>query len=159
MVMTFPRLFDPVEEGLPPAVLLHGGEASCFYHADKEASAVCDHCGRFICSLCDMQMDDRHLCPSCLASGAKKETIKDVQRSRTRYDNVALGAAIGSVLTVGTIVMPLFLAPATLFIVIKYWNKPVSLVHSGRVRFVLAFLLASAQIGLGAWAIIAIIGG
>ena len=39
------------------------GEASCYFHAHKRAAVPCDGCGRFLCSLCDLNFfSDEGVC-------------------------------------------------------------------------------------------------
>src|SRR4051812_32058662 len=46
------------------------GDATCFFHPTKRAERPCDRCGRFLCTLCDLPVGTRHLCPSCLKAGS-----------------------------------------------------------------------------------------
>ena len=47
-------------------------DASCFYHPAKKAAVVCEGCGVFLCALCDVVFQDRHLCPKCIEKGKGK---------------------------------------------------------------------------------------
>jgi len=49
------------------------GEAVCFFHPSNRAALPCDVCGRFLCTICDLPMGSRHLCPVCLSNGLGKE--------------------------------------------------------------------------------------
>jgi hypothetical protein len=40
----------------------------------------------------------------------------------------------------------LLTAPAAIYVVIRHWNSPGSLITRGKARFVIAFLLALAQV-------------
>ena len=71
--------------------MLVDGEASCFYHPAKKAVLPCESCGRFLCAVCDVEMNGQHLCPACLASGKKKGRLKQLENRRTLYDSLALG--------------------------------------------------------------------
>lgn len=116
--------------------------STCFFHEARAAQTACDGCGRYICALCDIPLGREHLCPECLAIRNRKDGKHTLPNERVVWDRVALGLAVG-----GLLLWPVTLvtAPAALFVVIRYWNKPGSLVRRGRVRFVVAGLLAAVQ--------------
>jgi hypothetical protein len=122
---------------------LIAGESSCFYHPHKPAVIACESCGRFLCGLCDVEFGDQHLCPSCLQSGRQTRKLHTLENQRTLYDGIALTLA-----TVPILMWPLtfITAPAALFIVVRHWRSPLSVVPRTRVRYVLAALFAIAQI-------------
>lgn len=142
-VFAFPALrrSSPV---LVAAPALAAGEASCFYHSAKQAVIACESCGRFLCALCDVEIGGSHRCPSCLEAGKQKRKLETVENRRMLYDSLALGLAVLPVL-----IWPLTIlsAPAALFIVIRYWSDPLSILPRTRIRFVIAALIALAQIG------------
>src|SRR5436190_111361 len=55
----------PKEVSTASGAVAEEGEAVCFFHPEKRAEATCARCGRFICTLCDMPVGDRHICPKC----------------------------------------------------------------------------------------------
>src|SRR5512140_3781205 len=65
----FPAIFKWIQPGEAGARILVEVESSCFYPEQKKAVIPCDNCGRFLCSLCDVELNGRHLCPMCLESG------------------------------------------------------------------------------------------
>jgi len=125
---------------------LSEGESSCFYHSHKRAVAPCDQCGRFLCSLCRVDFGQRILCPQCIHSGSKKGSLTLVESSRRLYDSIALALAV---LPAFFIWPTLFTAPLAIYLSIRYWNRSLSIVPRWRWRFVLAIVVALAQIG--AW--------
>src|SRR5690242_2965864 len=94
LVNVFPALNRPPAAVRASEVLLIDGEASCFYHANKKAVVACEGCGRFLCALCDVELNDKHLCPQCLEAGRTKGKIKDLQNHRMLYDDLALTLSI-----------------------------------------------------------------
>jgi uncharacterized paraquat-inducible protein A len=136
----FPAFFRPNQIGTAAAALVDHTDASCFYHPQKQAMRVCDGCGRMICALCSIELGSEHLCPHCLASGKKKGKITTLEDTRTRYDSIALSLAVFGMLFY---ILSIFLAPAAIYISIRHWNSPGSLLGSSRSRFVIAILLAS----------------
>src|SRR5271166_5060845 len=63
-VVVFPAT-KRTQAGALPETLGGEAEASCFYHPESRAAVPCDECGRFLCRLCDLEVEGRHLCPSC----------------------------------------------------------------------------------------------
>jgi hypothetical protein len=143
----FPTLFQSLGEGTPGEVILADREAGCFYHPGKKAIIPCSACGRFLCDLCDLDLDGRHLCPACLETGKTRGKFKNLEQGRTLFDTLALILALAPMLFVWpTIVTPFIV----LFITVRYWRSPTSVVGRTRWRFVLASLIAGLQ--LTGWA-------
>ena len=155
MADVFPAAYKTLSEGTSGELLLVDDESSCFYHPNKQAVTTCSYCGRFLCSLCEIDFDDQHLCASCLDIGKKKGKIKKLENRRVLYDNIALGLAILPMFFLFTILF-YFLAipavvigaPATLFIVIRFWKKPSSIIKRSKLRMILALLLACMEIAV-----------
>jgi uncharacterized paraquat-inducible protein A len=136
-VVVFPAIANYALGALPSA-LQGESEASCFYHPRCRAVVPCGQCGRFLCALCDLEVDGRHVCPRCF------EKTENAEPQRTMYDSMALA--------VSTFPMLLFWpaligAPWALFLVVRRWNAPSSIVPRTKIRFVLAALFALAEIG------------
>lgn len=142
-VDVFPAMFRRIPTGKSGEVLLEKSEASCFYHPQKKAVIVCSLCGRFLCNLCDVEFNEKHLCPSCLEKGRTKRKIKSLEDQRTCYDKIALLIAIIPMLGFWLTILT---APISLFITIRYWKAPGSIVRKTKIRFIVAFLIASLQI-------------
>ena len=133
-----------------------GDEASCFYHPQKKAVVPCDSCGRFLCALCDVELHDEHLCPNCLESGRKKGNLKHLDKERILYDNIALRVAIYPLILFFFWFVTIITAPAAIVLSIWYWKRPSSVLPRTKIRFILAILIAFAQIGAWVWGIVAI---
>jgi DNA-directed RNA polymerase subunit RPC12/RpoP len=151
--VVFPAIGHAPPLALPEAVASEG-EASCFYHPQSRAAAPCDDCGRFLCRLCDLEIDGHHHCPRCFQSGLSTRKLENVESRRTMYDSIALALATLPALLFWPVV---FTAPAALYVVVRRWREPGSLVPRTKVRFVLAALFALAEIagvGFALWALI-----
>jgi hypothetical protein len=142
-VLAFPAIVR-VPVGAAPEALGGDTEASCFYHSRNRAASPCEECGRFLCRLCELDVDGRRICPGCFAAGVRGRKIQEVETKRTMYDSMALALAT----------LPVFLfwpvfgtAPVTLYLVVRHWNSPRSIVPRTRIRFYLAALFALAEIG------------
>ena len=140
----FPALTATRARLAPQAAVL-AADSVCYFHPENRAEAVCDSCGRLLCPVCNIPFAGQHLCPTCVAATKKSDAAPAV-RQRTLYDACALALAL----------MPLLIwpftaitAPMALGVVIYGWRKPGSIVRgASRVRFVLAGILALAQIGV-----------
>ncbi len=144
--------YDTAGKDYPKAPRTVGdNETCCYNHPGKAAVASCDECGIFACSLCLIENESEKICLNCF--GRKTETGNSLNNysQRVLYDTIALALAILPVLL---IYATLITAPIVIFMVIYYWKKhPCSLIPRTRIRFILAFILASAQIGL--WIVLA----
>lgn len=151
-VHVFPALFNAPESGQRSEALMMDGEAGCFYHPHKKALVPCDLCGRFLCGLCDLELDGRHLCPSCVETGKRKGKLKNLENHRILYDRIALAMVLWPFLIWP---MMIFTAPAAIFVAIRYWRAPASLVSRSKFISVLAIVLATMQIT--GWAALAML--
>jgi len=120
-VEVFPALFRPIGPGHAGEAIMVEGESSCFYHSQKKAVRACDMCGRFLCALCDCELKGRHLCPACLESGQKKQKIQGLEDLRVLYQRQALIVSF----------IPL-IGPIAIFLALRYWKTPGSLVSPMR---------------------------
>ena len=149
LVEVFPAFARPVPRGRTSEALASQEDAGCFYHPHKKAVVPCDDCGRFLCALCDLEIDGRHVCPSCIEVARKGGKSLRAGGQRTLHDQVALTVLSGgvalSLITVGF--ATLISAPAVLFMVVRYWNEPKrSPVPRTRARLIFAGILALLQI-------------
>jgi len=142
-IEVFPAFFRKITPGPPAQAVMLEGESSCFFHPQKKAVVPCGGCGRFLCALCDCEFAGEHFCPACLETGKSKGRIKALDNSRTRYDSIALALALLPVLI---FYFTLITAPMTLFVAIRYWKAPRSVVRRTRIRFSIALLIALVQI-------------
>jgi len=132
----FPAIANS-QMGAAPTALQGETEASCFYHPQSRAAVPCQECGRFLCALCDLDVDGRHICPRCFDRGEK------VEPRRAMYDSIALAIATFPALLFWPALVG---APWALFVVVRRWNAPSSVVPRTKIRFLLAALFAVAEI-------------
>jgi hypothetical protein len=140
----FPAWFKALAAGRAAENLIMEGESSCFYHAGKQAVVPCDACGRFLCSLCDCEIQGQHFCPGCVSVGRSKGRLASLEPRRMLYDSLALTIAI-----VGCLTGPLGVVcgPAAAFVAIRFWTKPSSIIPRTKVRAVIAIILGLALFG------------
>lgn len=142
----FPAFFRPGGPGRDGELIVSEEEASCFYHANKRAVRTCDACGRFLCALCDCDLGSEHLCPGCIETGKKKGKLSKLEHSRVLYDSIALALAVLPVVLFPLIYFTVITAPMALFLAIRHWNTPTSIVRRTKARHVLAIAFSAAEI-------------
>ncbi|HLN02211.1 MAG TPA: hypothetical protein VK335_23180 [Bryobacteraceae bacterium] len=144
-VHAFPALFRSQPA---PAVgeLSVAGEAGCFYHPDKRAIVTCHLCGRFLCGLCNVDFKQQNWCPGCLESSSRKRKGIDFENHRVLYDSVAL--AFATLPFLALFYPSLIGAPVALYISVRYWKAPGSILPRTKIRFLVAILLAIGQLVL-----------
>jgi hypothetical protein len=148
-VRAFPAMFATAAPALPEAAL--EGEAACFDHPGKRATASCSQCGRYVCGLCSVEFGTEVWCPSCVTARAGKAQAANLETSRVLWDSVTLTLPLG---TLAVWPLTFVAAPAALAIGLAKWKQPLSLVRSSRWRTVLGILLAIAEIVGWAWVIV-----
>ncbi len=78
-----------------------------------------------------------------METGKKKGRIVNLDRHRVLYDSVALKVAVFPMITVW---FTLVSAPIALYLAIRHWKSPTSLVRRTKIRFIFAMALAGLQI-------------
>ena len=88
-------------------------------------------------------MAGRHLCSPCLESARRQGGVSELETRRFLFDSAALTLAVVPIL-----IWPFTLvsAPMALFLAIRSFRAPGSLIPRSRLRSWLAILLATAQI-------------
>ncbi len=143
-VEAFPALVKRwTPSGQPGEPLRDDSQASCFYHPDKLAVVPCSNCGRFLCSLCDIELASERLCPACVEQGRQKGRLDRLVTQRTLHDQVALSLAFIPLLFFW---ITLITAPTAIYLAVRNWNSPSSILPRTKVRFVLAILIGALQI-------------
>ena len=139
----FPAINKSLPAGRTGATLQMDKEAGCFYHPRKKATVPCAACGRFLCALCDVAFNGQHLCPACLEKGKTNHKIKNLENHRNCYDTVALLVATVSFLIYWFTIIT---APIVIYLTVRHWNSPSSIIPRTKIRFILAFVIAGVQI-------------
>ena len=148
-LVTFPALHRTAVTGAPAEVVLEEGESACFYHPTKRAVVPCDRCGRFLCALCDVELDGKQLCPGCLETARDAGSMRMLERTRTRYDQIVWSLLIVP-LPLCAVAAPLT-ASVALVLALRHWRSPPSLVANTRLRLGLALLVGLIELGVAAW--------
>jgi hypothetical protein len=149
-LFVFPALSRRIAPARADNVMIEG-ESACFYHAGKRAVIPCDLCGRFLCGLCDLEFAGQHLCPQCLEAGSRKGHLQSLERSRTRWDQIASASALLP-LVFCWILLPVT-ALATLGIAIWKWNAPPSMIVRTKLHLGIASVFAVLEFvgGIAGW--------
>ncbi len=148
-VRSFPAILARPEAILPAEIAAGADDATCFFHPGKAAAVACARCGRFVCRLCQVDLRGETLCPECITSGMAKKKIVALENHRVCYDSIALALAILPVLFVWF--LSFFSAAAALYVAIRHWKAPLSIVGRTKMRFVAAILLATGELALWVW--------
>lgn len=143
--LIFPAFRRPAVVGKAAEAIVAAEDAGCFYHPQSRAAVPCDLCGRFLCALCDLELNGQHVCPGCLETGRKKKTMQNYDGDRVIYGRMALLLAV----------LPFFFwpitiltGPAAVFFAIYGWRKPRSLTGGGHTSHVIAILLGLLETGV-----------
>lgn len=142
LVTVFPALFRSSAAGSAGELIIEEGVSSCFYHEQKKAVIHCDGCGRFLCGLCDLEVNGQHLCPPCLQTGKKKGSMPQLEIRRTLYDQGALTLSLGSIFFGPLVFLTGLIA---IYLAVLSWYRPSSIVRRTRVRAYLAIVFALVQ--------------
>lgn len=94
LVRTYPALRRSSPEGARPEPPLDEGDSSCFHHPHFRAVGSCDHCGRFLCALCDIELVGEHTCATCLEASIRGGRSDALSNRRFKYDDIVLVLAL-----------------------------------------------------------------
>ena len=138
----FPSILSSFRKGEKAETIMESAHSSCFHHPDKAAVVICEECGIYLCSLCDLEVEGRHLCSNCLKKS--KEKLKSLKADSVLYDDIVLSVAVISTLIFYFAVVT---APFVLIYSIMKWNKVnVPYRRRSKLRFSIAIILSSLQI-------------
>lgn len=132
--------------------LVEAGTTTCFFHEKLPASAVCEVSGRMICDLCKTEWKGQTVSFEALQSlvGQKGKRLKG--EVATKWDSIALVLALLPLIMWFTTIAT---APVALGICLWKWRAgPTSVLRKSRWRYVLAGLIASAEIVFWVWFLI-----
>ena len=140
-VAVFPAQQVGTVLGLRAEKLIDDEKASCFFHPGNQAVIPCDSCGRFLCSVCDVEIVGQHLCPACIEVGSEKKENKltAFDSKRFLYDSLAIRMAI----------LPLVVTPLiSLYLAMRHWSAPRSITHPSCFKWIVAIVIAIIQLAL-----------
>jgi hypothetical protein len=75
--------------------------------------------------------------------GKKKRKMKSLETQRVLYDDIALALAIIPVIFIWPTIIT---APMSIFIALRHWKTPLSIVPRTKIRFIIAMFLSGLQI-------------
>ncbi|MBE0502394.1 MAG: hypothetical protein IBX47_13265 [Desulfuromonadales bacterium] len=144
LVSVFPALFaDPKQERVTENNRQDEDQAGCYFHPHKVAALSCAGCGLFLCLLCETEIGGRHICPRCLENEIKEQSQTKLVTHRVLYEQMAFALAFYPLIFP---FVTLFTAPAALFVAVRYWKAPRSLVSTSRWRTIVAIIGSILQI-------------
>jgi len=142
-VYSFPALYRTTEKVSAAELAIPDGEACCYEHASRRAASLCSNCGRFLCTLCEIQLGTLVLCPDCLQTRKGASPVQALDTHRTKYDSIALALATWPLLIFYFTVIT---APLAFGMAIYAWNRPTSIVRHNRWRLFAAMGISSLEI-------------
>jgi hypothetical protein len=145
-IITFAALYENPAQDTADNITVEEGEAICFYHHNKRASVVCHMCGRFLCNLCNIELEGDHICTECIEKGRKERNLTSLENHRVLYDNIALALALYPVIFFLFPWFSFLTAPAALYISSNHWKSPGSILGGSKIRFTIAIILSLFQI-------------
>lgn len=148
-VSSFPALHSNVLSAPPvlPAEPPAPGEAACFYSPLRRATQSCSHCGVLISDIWAAHWGQEVVCLKCLDHLRDKGRDQRFEKKRMLWDNIAL--ALSLVPFTLFFWWAVFLtAPAALFIALRFWKGPFSMVPRTRFRMALALLISFLQLAV-----------
>jgi hypothetical protein len=148
-ITLFPVFDRPATAGPAAEKVVVDGEATCFFHPQHRAYVPCDVCGRFLCALCDLNVQGRHLCPACLEAATRKNNLPSLEQSRTRWDQIVSLVLFLPLLVFCLVYFIPLTSLAALALIISKWKAPRSLVINTRVRFIVYAVVAILEFAFG----------
>jgi hypothetical protein len=141
----FPLAVEP-PAAPPPNPNASQGDATCYNHSGKQAHVPCAVCGRFLCTVCDIEFRGEHWCPACLKSQAEGQAQPVFQRRKMRFDSLAL-----ALVTIPALAFwpALLCAPTALFLCIRHWKDDQGILPRTKWRLYVALLFGIVQVA--AW--------
>ena len=137
-----------------PAEPVRNEDSPCFFHATNRAAAVCDSCGRFLCTICKVQTGGEVWCPDCIDKNRNKPSTPQFFDQTILFDNTAFLLAVLSLLSGFYLVGGLLVALVSIGLIIYGWTRQRTIVKRSRLRFIVGGLLAAVQ-GIG-WVALAL---
>lgn len=151
-VRVFPALFRQAEPVAAPPIVQ--GESECYEHPGRRALSACSQCGRFVCALCEVELSGALWCPDCIHGGTRRQSISVLETRRTLYDSIALALAILPILT---FYFALLAWPVPIYLSIRHWKSPGSILRRGKWRFAVALAVSAGEMALLVFLIISLV--
>jgi len=142
----FPALLKTLRKGQLAETAVVAEDARCYFHDEHVAVQACGQCGVFMCSLCDLEVDNRHLCPRCFN---QDEDLHNAYIGKAvLYDSMLLRAIPISYLVSGLFcnILVLIFAPMIFIGSIVFWNRVKTPYPRGKWRMAIALLLSGLQL-------------
>lgn len=147
-VEVFPARVRPRSEVRPAESVLESGVTSCFYHDGKKAVLPCDDCGRFLCALCEIELNGQHLCPSCIDRSRTKGGLANLENSRKDYARASFLTFVIPLMLFFLFPIWLLTGPVAIGLGIFSFFRPGSIVGPRRWRAVVGIVGGAVQIVL-----------
>ena len=151
------RVFHPPQRSaraLQLAQLGPDGATSCANHARNAAVANCARCGLFICSLCQITIEEGTWCPSCFDRLSKEGRVAGATTRVRDYASLSITMALLSLFIFPITGIPL--GSLSIYYAIKgFRNRDNATV--GTIGLIIALLMAIGGIAAGLFFLISIV--
>ena len=150
------ELFEPPvrpRAGLPSAEA--GTSAQCARHARNAATAACERCGAFMCTLCRVESDGLVLCAACFDRLRKGGALASARTTFRSWRTLGLHL---SVLGILLMVLGAFIGPVALYAAARGIGQDrKNGDEGGRAGSILSLLLGLVSTGLGIFFLLSVL--
>ncbi len=136
-VVIYDTILKELNQGEKICTVTEDDDANCYKHQKNLAVKSCEHCGAYICSLCDIEVNGKHICPDC---------FNNQQNSPSNGKSNFMHAQLAFILSIVQVfiwyLIPIFSIGIIIYSII-FWRKdknPYS--NSSKIFFVLAILIS-----------------
>lgn len=151
------RVFHPPQRSARVLQLAQAGPegaSSCANHARNAAVANCERCGLFICSLCEIKIEDGTFCPSCFDRVSKEGRIAGATTRFRDYGSLAVASGFFSIFMFPITGIPL--GSLAIYYVVKGFRSRRE-ATLGIASLVLALLMALTGLALGIFFLVGLV--
>lgn len=145
-ISLFPAYGRGPNVGQPGVNRVSDTDAACFFHPSKRAEVPCDRCGRFLCALCQLELEGQNLCPSCLTSGSQAGKILALEKARFRWDSLVWLLVLGPPFSICFAALTPLTCLAALVIGLWKFRSPPSRIHRSQGRLIGGMLTSVATL-------------
>ena len=137
----YPHFDKDLLKGKKAENIILSEHASCFFHPEKLAVIHCEECGVFLCSLCDIEIEGKHLCSKCIKK--QSDNFETLRNSAILYDSILLTMAVIPIFLFWPVIIT---APLTIFGCFYYRKKIKTPYKRNLWRLYTALVIATLQI-------------
>ncbi len=136
-IVIYDAILKELNQGEKICTITEEDDANCYKHQKNLAVKACDHCGAYICSLCDIEIHGEHICPDC---------FNNQQKSQSNSKSNFMHAQLAFILSIAQVfiwyLIPIFSIGIIIYSII-FWKKDKNPYgKSSKIFFILAILIS-----------------